>query len=149
MSGPEPPEVNFDAYEFRGGERCAQFTLRHELYDSKLFVRNAGQTFMTTFNHQITTDAQVQYFKHFTNNWQRVCVGKSAGWLLPRSVKLWPRQGAISVSILTKKGTVIEVEISHVKRIFNDAREMNPAITNTMLGGRRKQTRRRSSRRKI
>lgn len=138
MSRQVPPEVDFDPYEFQHGERCARFTLRQELYDSKLFVRKTGPTFMTTYNHQITTDV-----------WQRVCIGKSVGWLVPRSVKLWPRSGKISVAILRKKGTFEEVEISHVKRIFNDAREMNPAITNSMLGGRRKQTRRRRTIRKI
>ena len=148
MSREVPPEVDFDPYEFRGGERCARFTLRQELYDRKLFVRNAGPTSLITFNHQSTTDAQVRYFQHFTNKWQRVCIGKSVGWLIPRSVQLWPRSGKISVAILRKKGTFEEVEISHVKRIFNDAREMNPAITNSMLGGRRQQTRRRRSSRK-
>lgn len=149
MSRQVPPEVDFDPYEFQHGERCARFTLRQELYDSKLFVRKAGPTFMTTYNHQITTDAQVRSFQDFTGVWQRVCIGKSVGWLVPRSVKLWPRSERISVAILRKKGTFEEVEISHVKRIFNDAREMNPAITNSMLGGRRKQTRRRRTIRKI
>jgi hypothetical protein len=154
MSEPlKPPEVDFDPYVLQHGEHCAYYTLWQELYDSRLFIIGEQvrlkdeRVMLEDFNNKVTTNLQVRAFKQFTRSWRRVCADKQIGWLIPNSVKIMRYSGSITVVVLIN-GKPTEVHIGSVKRIFNDTRQMNPAITNSMLGGRRKQTRRRRSMRR-
>jgi len=151
MSGPiKPPEVYFDPYKFQHGERCAHYTLSQELYDSKylrlgVLARVKDEILeMQYFNGILTNNLQIRAFKNFTEKWQRVCANidgaKHVGWLIPRTVEQEPYRGIVTVAVLIK-GKRTNINIMLLSRIFNDTREMNPAITNSMLGGRRSRSR--------